>query len=145
MDANNPRQRASRASGDTIEPAASTASPRGPDPDSRARTHLANERTFLAWLRTGLGMILLGLGSSQLIDRDHELGFGVSVVGAFGVFVVLAGTATVLLGASQYARSRDRIESESYRPAGRSVAVAAALVALGGLLAITMIIRLDGL
>ena len=30
------------------------------DPDSRARTHLANERTFLAWIRTSLGFLAGG-------------------------------------------------------------------------------------
>jgi uncharacterized membrane protein YidH (DUF202 family) len=40
------------------------------DPDSRARTHLANERTFLAWLRTGLALIALGLASAQYLEVE---------------------------------------------------------------------------
>ena len=42
------------------------------DPDSRARTHLANERTFLAWLRTGLGLIVLGLAAAQFMEARSQ-------------------------------------------------------------------------
>ena len=43
------------------------------DPDSRARTHLANERTFLAWLRTGLALIVLGIGAAQFVSHERQL------------------------------------------------------------------------
>jgi putative membrane protein len=114
------------------------------DPDSRARTHLANERTFLAWLRTGLGLIVVGLGAAQFLERDRELGAGVSVVSAFAVFLALAGTATVAIGAVHYVQGRERIEAERFRPAGWSVTVVAALVVLGGLLAVGLVLWLDG-
>ena len=109
------------------------------DPDSRARTHLANERTFLAWLRTGLSLIAVGLAAAQFLDRDPVDGIPVT---AFAAFLIAAGTATVAAGAVHYARSRDRIEAERFRPAGRSVRVVAGLVVAGGLLALVLVLLL---
>ncbi len=42
------------------------------DPDTRARTHLANERTFLAWLRTSLTTIALGIGASDFLVDEGD-------------------------------------------------------------------------
>lgn len=70
------------------------------DPDSRARTHLADERTFLAWLRTGLGLIVLGLAATQFIEVDHLLIPGLRVVSDFATVLVIGGTAIVLIGGS---------------------------------------------
>ena len=44
------------------------------DPDTRARTHLANERTFLAWFRTGVTLVALGIAAAELLGREGEPG-----------------------------------------------------------------------
>ena len=44
------------------------------DPDSRARTHLANERTYLAWFRTGITLVALGLAAAQFLVPDTTSG-----------------------------------------------------------------------
>jgi len=124
--------------------AAAVGGARKADPDSRARTHLANERTFLAWLRTGLGLMVLGLGSAQFLDRESAIVPGVPTVSLFGVLLILIGVATVALGAVHYGQSRDRIEAEAFRPAGRSVTIAAVLVVAGGLAAAALVLLLEG-
>ena len=40
------------------------------DPDTRARTHLANERTFLAWFRTGHHALALGIAGAQFLGGE---------------------------------------------------------------------------
>lgn len=126
------------------EPQSGGHAPRGSgvDPDSRARTHLANERTFLAWLRTGLGLIVLGLAAAQFLERDQDLFSGVPAVETFAIFLALGGTATVVIGAVHYTQSRDRIEAERFRPAAKSVTVVAALVAAGGVMAMILVLFL---
>ena len=60
------------------------------DPDTRARTHLANERTFLAWFRTGITLVALGLAGAQLLggESDQER----SVVVLLATLVIVTGT-----------------------------------------------------
>ena len=98
------------------------------DPDSRARTHLANERTFLAWLRTGLGLIVLGLAAAQFIGVDRELVPGLRSVTDFSAVLIVSGGVIALVGSVRYFRGRDEIEAARFQPAGRGIVVAAALV-----------------
>ena len=70
------------------------------DPDSRARTHLANERTFLAWLRTGLALIVLGIGAAQFVSQERQLVPGlpvgtlvVNVLGCMAMGLLASGLA----------------------------------------------------
>ena len=104
------------------------------DPDSRARTHLANERTFLAWLRTGLGLIVLGLAAAQFIEVDRDLIPGVRAVSDFAALLIVCGAVIVLVGSIRYFRGRAQIEVSGFQPAGRGIAVATGLVvAIAGL------------
>jgi putative membrane protein len=98
------------------------------DPDSRARTHLANERTFLAWLRTGLGLIVLGLAAAQFIAVDRDLIPGLRVVFDFAAALIVGGALIVLIGGVRYFRGRDQIELARFEPAGPGIATAAGLV-----------------
>lgn len=106
------------------------------DPDSRARTHLANERTFLAWFRTGVTLIALGLAGGQLLASGSAPG----LVRSLTVSVVTAGIALLLIGRARYVRSRHLIDVSDYRPAGLSVDLSVAVFVAVGLLAIAFII-----
>ncbi len=79
------------------------------DPDSRARTHLANERTFLAWLRTGLSLIALGLAAAQFLGRN--LVPSVRLVTILSVLLVTGGVALTIVAGVRYARTRDGIDA----------------------------------
>jgi putative membrane protein len=104
------------------------------DPDSRARTHLANERTFLAWLRTGLGLIVLGLAAAQFIEVDRDLVPGLRAISDFAAILIVSGALLVLVGSTRYFRGRNQIEGAHFQPAGRGIVAATGLVlAIAGL------------
>jgi putative membrane protein len=70
------------------------------DPDSRARTHLANERTFLAWFRTGITLIALGLAAAQFLTRNVDP--DVPLVEILSTLVIGTGAAAVAIGLYHY-------------------------------------------
>jgi inner membrane protein YidH len=104
------------------------------DPDSRARTHLANERTFLAWFRTGLTLIALGLAAAQFLSRDVVP--GVPVVRILSSVLAITGMFLVLVGARRYLDGRRHIDEATFRPAHMSILVTAGLALATGVLAI---------
>jgi putative membrane protein len=106
------------------------------DPDSRARTHLANERTFLAWFRTGVTLIALGLAGAQLLTS----GVAPWLVELLAVTVVSAGIGLLIVGRVRYVRSRELIDAGVFRPAGVSVDVSVAVFVAAGAFAILFII-----
>jgi putative membrane protein len=110
------------------------------DPDSRARTHLANERTFLAWLRTGLSLVALGLGAAQFLD--HDLVPGIPVTTLFAVFLVVSGVVLTVVGGIHYAHGRDEIDAGVFRPTTIATKLAAAVVVVAGLLAVVLVVLL---
>lgn len=93
------------------------------DPDSRARTHLANERTFLAWFRTGITLIALGLAAAQLLGRDADP--GIPLVQVLSTVVIATGAAAVVIGLYRYRRGRRQIDELAFLPAWTSISVAA--------------------
>jgi putative membrane protein len=102
------------------------------DPDSRARTHLANERTFLAWFRTGVTLIALGLAAAQLLGRPGEP--NAELVRVVSTLVIVAGSGAVVVGLVRYRAARHQIDAQGFVPAWTSVTVAAAAgVAMAGL------------
>ncbi|OGO58489.1 MAG: hypothetical protein A2V85_07775 [Chloroflexi bacterium RBG_16_72_14] len=113
-----------------------------PDPDSRARTHLANERTFLAWFRTGVTLVALGLAAAALLAQstggdpplDRELAAVSILIGAF----------LVVVGAYRYVTGRDRIEAAVFRPAGRSILAASAAILVTAVIALLFVWLLSG-
>lgn len=111
----------------------------GADPDSRARTHLANERTFLAWLRTGLGLVVVGIGAAQFLDLDRSPLPGLRTVADFAALLIVIGTLTAVLGGIRYARGRAQIEAARFQPAGSSVVVATILIAVVGILSLVLV------
>jgi putative membrane protein len=104
------------------------------DPDSRARTHLANERTFLAWLRTGITLIALGLAAAQFLDPDVFA--GVPLVALLSTVVIAMGAFTVGVGMYRYRVGVRRIDAEAFRPANASLVVASVLAFAVAVLAI---------
>lgn len=79
-----------------------------PDPESRARTHFANDRTCLAWLRIGISLIALGLASAHFLDQDLTPGFPSTT--ALAAFLVIGGVAITATGGGLFIRARRQIE-----------------------------------
>src|SRR5829696_5123615 len=109
------------------------------DPGSRVRSHLANERTFLAWLRTGLALIVVGIGAAQFLELDRNLIPGLRTVSDFAALLILVGTLTVILGRARYMQSREQIDRAAFRPAGRSITLATALIVVIGVCSIALV------
>jgi putative membrane protein len=109
------------------------------DLDSRARSHLANERTFLAWLRTGLALIVVGIGAAQFLELDRDLIPGVRIVSDFAAVLIVVGTLTVIVGRARYMQSREQIDTARFRPAGHSITLATALIAVIGVVSIVLV------
>ena len=110
------------------------------DPDSRARTHLANERTLLAWLRTALSLIALGLAAAQFLPRDLVPGFPVTAV--FAAMLVGGGVVMAIAAGIHYGRSRDQIDAGAFRAGGRVIVVAVGLIAFAGVVALGLVVLL---
>jgi putative membrane protein len=90
------------------------------DPDTRARTHMANERTFLAWFRTGLTLVALGLAAAQFLGTSRA---DVRVVQGLAAVSIVTGGFIVLVGGNRYWSGRTRIEDETFRPASTSIVI----------------------
>jgi putative membrane protein len=114
--------------------------PRRADPDSRARTHLANERTFLAWLRTGLSLVALGLASAQFLETD--LIPGVPITTVFSLFLVVSGMLLTVLGGIHYSHARLEIDAGAFLPSSRATVVGMTLAIIAGALALVLVVLL---
>ncbi len=107
------------------------------DPDSRARTHLANERTFLAWFRTGITFVALGLAAAQFLARDVTP--GVPLVRAISTVMIGSGAVLVVVGLFRYREGRHRIEDEVFHPASASIVIAAAAALVMAVLGVAFV------
>lgn len=102
------------------------------DPDTRARSHLANERTFLAWFRTGVTLIALGLAAGQFLTRGVLP--GIPFTRGLAVLIVIGGMGLLVAGRNRYLANRHRIDREAFEPAASSVQISVAVfLAVGGL------------
>src|SRR3954453_10174003 len=82
--------------------------PMAVDPDSRARTHLANERTFLAWFRSGITLVALGLAAAQFLGSTG--GPGELVVHLLATLVIGTGGLMAVVGLARYRVNRREID-----------------------------------
>lgn len=100
------------------------------DPDSRARTHLANERTFLAWIRTAMTFMTLGLAAAQFLDTDRLLGVHLSVY--LATLLVGGGIIMTVIARRRFLLATDLIERGISRfPAHAITFVSLLLIAIG--------------
>jgi len=104
------------------------------DPDSRARTHLANERTFLAWFRTGITLVALGLAAAQFLGDPG--GPEQWLVRPLSTLVIGTGALLVVIGLVRYRAGRREIDASGYQPASTSIVVTAGLAVLAAAVAI---------
>ena len=105
------------------------------------RTRLAHERTLMAWVRTATSLISFGF----TVYKFFEFEAGKPAVAAvtshlvsprqFGIIMIGTGLAALALATIDFRKNMQRMQDE-YGPAGRSVAVAVAVIVSGmGLLA----------
>jgi putative membrane protein len=103
------------------------------DPDSRARTHLANERTFLAWIRTAMTFMTLGLAAAQFLDTNSLLGVHLSVY--LATLLVAGGMAMAYIARRRYLITTDLIERGISRFPAQAINFVSLLLITIGLLA----------
>lgn len=112
--------------------------PGSTDPDSRARTHLANERTFLAWFRTGFTLIALGVAASQFLGAEDP--GSLPFVRLLSAATVGGGVLLVGGGFVRYRFARDQISAVRFRPADRSIDYSVALALIVGVVALGFVL-----
>ena len=110
------------------------------DPDSRARSLLANERTFLAWIRTGLSMLVLGLAAAQFISQEEV--DQIPIVTVFSLFLAGSGLLLTLMAGVQFARARNQINSGSYDSGTTAIGLTLAVTIIANLIGIAIILFL---
>jgi putative membrane protein len=115
----------------------SSSDPAPVDADSRARTHLANERTFLAWFRTGITLVALGLAAAQFLSAKSPSGS--AVVRVLASVVIGTGAFLVVVGMVRYREGRQRIDEAAFRPAWRSITIAASAALVTAALGVTFV------
>lgn len=102
---------------------------RGPDPQTLVREHLANERTLLAWVRTGVSLISFGLVIERLGAEVSSTGFS----GIFGIALAVLGCLALIMGTTQFLRSRRGISTGNFVSAAAAyMVVVAGSLALAG-------------
>jgi len=109
------------------------------DPD-RTRDHLANERTFLAWLRTAIAIVVFGFAIGRFSIALRQLSAlqghpmhrgGISVW--MGAISIVLGVVLVIAGLLRYRKTRERLESGSFQPAGFVLDLVTILTVLFGM------------
>lgn len=110
------------------------------DPDSRARTLLANERTFLAWVRTGLSMVAIALAAAQFIAPEERTAG--HLVTLFSVILVASGVGSTVLAGFQFGRSRRQINTGVYQSGTAAIGMTVAMTVVVGVFAVAIILFL---
>jgi putative membrane protein len=111
------------------------------DPDSRARTHLANERTFLAWIRTAVTFMTLGLAAAQFLESDVFLGVHLSVY--LAALLVFGGVILTFIARQRFLAATNLIENGMSRFPADSMTFVTVLMVVIGLLATAFIFVIE--
>jgi putative membrane protein len=103
------------------------------------RTRLAYERTLMAWIRTAASLISFGFTIYKFFEFESDRGAAAATrllsPRRFAMIMIGTGLAALALSAIDHRRNMTRMQHE-YGPAGRSVAMAVAvIVSIMGLLA----------
>jgi putative membrane protein len=85
------------------------------------RTRLSVERTLMSWIRTGVSLIGFGFTIFQFFDRFSgmsgvELGDRPMAPWLFGLALIAAGTAALVVAAWEYRKSLLYLWNEDFRP-----------------------------
>ena len=111
-----------------------------PKKNPHVTEHLANERTFLAWIRTAIAVMTLGVAINRFalfLMEIHQVlpevrHLANRHIEKLGIGLVILGI-VMLVGATwHYLHVGRTIESETYRPASRTMVATAIIVMLMG-------------
>jgi putative membrane protein len=105
------------------------------------RTFIAYERTLLAWIRTSASLITFGFTLYKFFEYLNEddpdrIRNRIVTARGFGVAMILAGIATLILAAVQYRQGVRRLRTQDVEMPFPVAPLVAALIAVLGLLAL---------
>ena len=109
------------------------------DPDTRARTHMANERTYLAWLRTALALVASGVAAARLL-AGQTLPWAWETV---GVLLILAGVVTAGLARRRWRAMDAAIRHGEPLPSPGIAVMIAAVIVISGLITTVLLLGTD--
>jgi putative membrane protein len=98
---------------------------------------LANDRTFLAWFRTGLALFGFGFIVAKLALIAYptsKLASDQGMYAAFGILIVLSGSAVVVVGYLQHKAVLDILRTDEAKPRPRWPLTMTATAVVGSLL-----------
>lgn len=113
------------------------------------RIYMAAERTFLAWVRTSVSLIIFGFVVENFEILLKQIGIG-SKMEAFhhtslvevGLFIILTGVGTVLIGIMNFRSALRQIDMGHYRTNEQMYKIFGALIFITSLVIIGFMLRL---
>ena len=106
---------------------------------SNASDHLANERTFLAWIRTSISVIVFGfvvakfgITLRQFLNMQGKNNSPSGLSLSMGVVFMVTGIVLAVVSLYRYYKTRQRLESAAFKPAGAAILFLGILTAISG-------------
>jgi putative membrane protein len=111
-----------------------------PKKNPHVTEHLANERTFLAWIRTAIAVMTLGVAINRFalfLMEIHQVlpevrHLANRHIEKLGIGLVILGIVMLIGATCHYLHVGRTIESDTYRPASRTMVATAIVVMLMG-------------